>query len=425
MISQISIDNFKLFGENINIPLSRINLFTGINGRGKSSALQVLLLLSQSALQNRFTNTVLLNGANVSLGSFDDVKNKGIPFSEQICFGFTYDNFVVNYFLHSEQSIATELNIERIASIGKLGNDEFEFDLIRNDNLYKLTKKKSVGEGHEFSTSLFDLFISETSLVQYNNNLDLEYVRNEVKNLVHVHYVSADRLGPQNYYENKSLGPFLSIGALGENSVNLLYQKGEDNVDEIVLKGFSKIFGKAEEDLSRTIESNVNYWISEIFQGAQVRVESIRGEDLLKLRISSDSGTSYFKPTNVGYGFSYSLPIIVAGLIAKAGEILVVENPEAHLHPYAQSILAKFLSLVSEAGVQVLIESHSDHFLNGLRICVKDKIIESSSLKILYFDNKLDGMFDDIRVDEDGGISKWHPHFFDQTTRDLNYLLGL
>lgn len=182
----------------------------------------------------------------------------------------------------------------------------------------------------------------------------------------------------------------MSVGALGENTVNILHHKGNDKVNETVLEGYSKMFGENIEELSLTIEDNTNYWINKIFQGAKIQVESIKGEDLLKLRINSDGKSSYFKPTNVGYGFSYSLPIIVTGLIAKPGEILIVENPEAHLHPYAQSILAKFLSLVSASGVQVLVETHSEHILNGFRIAVKNSIVSSKETNVLYFDNKND-----------------------------------
>lgn len=102
-----------------------------------------------------------------------------------------------------------------------------------------------------------------------------------------------------------------------------------------------------------------------------------------------------------------------------------MENPEAHLHPYAQSIMAKFLSLVASTGVQVFVESHSDHILNGFRIAVKNKIIDSTHLNVLYFDHRLDNFFEKIDVDEDGGIDKWPISFFDQSVNDLNYLLGI
>jgi predicted ATPase len=416
MIKEISIDNFKLFKEGIKIPLSSLNLFTGINGRGKSSVLQVFLLLSQSSLINRATNKIYLNGDHVRLGSLDDVKNKDVVFSEKIHFGFKFDQFSIDYYLHNANADASEVFIERIeAEYG-----ESKIDIIRNEELYT----SSISVEKDLKYPLFDLFLGDAIIQQYLKSEKILNIRAGI-NYTDVHYVSADRIGPKNYYENKSLNHFVSVGALGENTINILYHKGNDQVNKIVLDGYSKMFKENIEDLSLTIEENTNYWIDKIFQGAKIQVEAIKGEDLLKLRINSDGKSSYFKPTNVGYGFSYSLPIIVAGLIAKKGEILIVENPEAHLHPYAQSILAKFLSLISSSGVQVLVETHSEHILNGFRIAVKDAIVSCQELNVLYFDNKNGELFDKINIDNDGGVNTWPKDFFDQSTGDLNYLLGI
>jgi predicted ATPase len=146
---------------------------------------------------------------------------------------------------------------------------------------------------------------------------------------------------------------------------------------------------------------------------------------LLTFAISPDGTFNYYKPTNVGYGYSYVLPIIVAGLVAKPGEILIVENPEAHLHPFAQSILAKFLTLVSLKDVQVIVESHSEHILNGLRLAVNTKLIKNEQLSVLYFDREYERYFEKINIDDNGGIDNWPPDFFDQATNDLNQLLGI
>lgn len=423
MITQVSIDNFKLYKENVKIPLSNLNLFTGINGRGKSTVLQVFLLLSQSALTNRATNKIFLNGDNVKLGSFDDVKNKEVSFSEKIHFGFEFDQFSIDYYLYNASTDASEVFIENIKA--KCGTTEV--DLQRIDEWYKASLASKIvanTEGKELQYPLFDLFLSDATIEQYFQNTNIGDIKSGI-NLIGIHYVSADRIGPKNYYENKSLSHFVSVGALGENTVNILHHKANDKVNETILKGYARIFGENIEDLSSTIEDNTNYWIDKIFQGAKIQVEAIKGEDLLKLRINSDGKSSYFKPTNVGYGFSYSLPIIVAGLIAKPGEIFIIENPEAHLHPYAQSILAKFLSLVSACGVQVLVETHSEHILNGFRIAVKDNIVQQSDTSLLYFDNENDDIFDKIDIDEDGGVDYWPKDFFDQASKDLNYLLGI
>ena len=379
--------------------------------------------MSQSAQINRATAQIYLNGDDVKLGTFDDVKSKEVSFSEPICFTFHYDEIVCRYFLYSNQTDASELNIDKIV----VESPGFELGLRKSemgDDLYQFYSSTHPQINKKVLLPLFDLFLSNSTIEHYLPQTSLREIRNVI-NLVGIHYVSADRIGPRIYYENKSLGHFIRVGALGENTVNVLYHKGNDHVNDTILRGYCKIFGEDYKEMSSTIEDNTNYWVDKIFQGAQVKVESIKGEDLLKLRIKSDKKGAYYKPTNVGYGFSYSLSIIVAGLIAKPGEILIVENPEAHLHPYAQSIMAKFLSLVASTGVQVFVESHSDHILNGFRIAVKNKIIDSTHLNVLYFDHRLDNFFEKIDVDEDGGIDKWPISFFDQSVNDLNYLLGI
>jgi len=103
--------------------------------------------------------------------------------------------------------------------------------------------------------------------------------------------------------------------------------------------------------------------------------------------------------------------------------MLIVENPEAHLHPYAQSQIAKFLAQVSKNGVQVFVESHSDHILNGLRVAVLDKIITADDLNILYFQRNADLDIVKIPIESNGAVTHWPPGFFDQTDKILDGII--
>lgn len=148
--------------------------------------------------------------------------------------------------------------------------------------------------------------------------------------------------------------------------------------------------------------------------------------NVLELFFNSNLSKDRFKPANSGFGFSYILPIVVSGLIAKQGEILIIENPEAHLHPKAQSRLAKFLARVSSCGVQIFIESHSDHILNGLRVAVLDEIITADDLNILYLQSgHQQPEVIKILVRSDGGIEEWPLGFFDQMDEDFERLFGM
>ena len=86
------------------------------------------------------------------------------------------------------------------------------------------------------------------------------------------------------------------------------------------------------------------------------------------LEAGLDALADRMRPTNMGFGVSYALPVITAGLLAPAGSLLVVENPEAHLHPAGQSRVGRFLAHLAASGVQVVAETHSDHVLNGVRL---------------------------------------------------------
>ena len=98
--------------------------------------------------------------------------------------------------------------------------------------------------------------------------------------------------------------------------------------------------------------------------------------DLMTFSVAYSLGhkvaSSEYRPTNVGFGITYALPIVVSALSARPGSLLIVENPEAHLHPRGQVKMGELLCQASEAGIQVLIETHSDHVLNGIRLAVRD-----------------------------------------------------
>jgi len=125
----------------------------------------------------------------------------------------------------------------------------------------------------------------------------------------------------------------------------------------------------------------------------------------------------------VGFGFSYTLPIIVAALLLPADGILVVENPEAHLHPAGQSRLGRFLARVAGSGGQVVVETHSDHVINGIRLAtVEDRSIEANQTIVHFFNEDVGGTPTQIEVTGRGGFTAWPAGFFDQIERDLGEL---
>jgi predicted ATPase len=163
------------------------------------------------------------------------------------------------------------------------------------------------------------------------------------------------------------------------------------------------------------------------FPGAGLEVKRIEGANLVTLRLRTSADGNLHRPQNVGFGFTHVLPIIVGALATDVNGILIVENPETHLHPSAQAMMGTFLAQVAAAGRQVIIESHSDHVLNGLRVAVKKKMLEAEEVQIHFFNRRPSVAEATPHVispslRHNGQIDDWPKGFFDQFEQDLEIL---
>ncbi len=423
MLRQLTLKNFKLFKEATPIPLANLNLLTGINGRGKSTVLQSLLLMRQSPEYDRTTSKIIFNGDDIRMGNFQDVKNIASSPSEPIELTFHYDDFHILYQIFQNSNDPVVGDIGNIYLTGKVEGADIALRLINNEGMFNYSVNQEEIDAMSM-IYLHDLFIHDADVEGVLGDGIGPHIKGAL-NFNRVHYVAADRIGPKLFYNEKSLKDFYSVGPFGEETVNILHHKASDLLEEEFIENIARLFHLDPEEIGRDVELQTTFWLSKLFTSVKYRIKRVEDANLLTFSISPEGTFDYYKPTNVGYGFSYVLPIIVTGLIAKRGDLFLVENPEAHLHPHAQSVLAKFLTLVSLRGVQVIIESHSEHVLNGLRIPVYDRIIPNTHLNVLYFDRSQAGYFTKIDVAEDGGIENWPPDFFDQSTKDLNYLFGI
>jgi len=353
MITSLSLTNFKCYAEKTTFPLSNINLLTGINGKGKSSVLQALLLMKQSIERNPHTSQLFLSGDWVDLHSFQEMRNKYVDEDEVV------------------------FEIEQ-------GQGKVCF-------VYELTEASDKnGKANIKMTKYLDTLKEEKIKLNFTQ-LTSPLIENE-QFFKNIHYVSAGRLNAENSYKEKELKP---TGGL-------------------VLKELTH---------NQELALEVNHTLQEIFE-EDIQIKVLDLNDPIVVRFVIDERE--FLPSTVGFGYSYTLPIIISGLIAKENEILIIENPEAHLHPKAQSRLMKFLAKVAKKGVQIFIESHSDHILNALRICVKKEILEAKEVNVFFFANDKNSKSPKIfmpQIDKNGGISDWQEGFFDEWENSLMELV--
>jgi predicted ATPase len=393
MIKEIKLQNFKCFQNLKKFEFSTLNLLTGINGRGKSSLLQSILLFSQASDKSN-SEKLRLNGKYIDLGNFFDIKNSETPQGDKIIvefdLGFLDAKFTISE--NEEDNMSANLISEIImpesnfiATIDKIASTA-------KDTIVKLMPEKT----EEISTQ-------PPVLIQVKDFLYYEMISK-------IHYISADRLGPVKYVDKISFSDFITVGSRGEHTLNVLANSNLPLVYDQLYRGQD----------AKSVIQQTEEWLSYILEGANIEINGRdRDSSVLSMLINNKNNSYKYKPTNVGYGYSYVLPLIVSGLIARENEILIIENPEAHLHPRAQSRITEFFAKVASCGVQVFIESHSEHILNGLRISsLNDSIaINHDDLSIHYFDESFESV--KLLMDSKGKISNWPEGFFDQQELDL------
>lgn len=228
-----------------------------------------------------------------------------------------------------------------------------------------------------------------------------------------LYYLCAERIGPRLDNQDGIL-PFRNVGTQGEYTAQVLE---EDS-------GRIKVIPERWHDstLDPGLKTQTNAWLADIMPDLEVGRVSRLGLQT-QIFVNSRLFGEEFYTTNVGFGFSYVLPIIVTGLIAKPGSFMIVENPEVHLHPAAQVEVAHFLFHIAKSGVKVIVETHSDHILEGFQIDVASHPELASNVSILSFKSEEDQPdVQEISFDDRANFSNWPDGFMDQTNKNYQAL---
>jgi predicted ATPase len=369
VITEVKLENFKCF-EALTLELGPLSLLTGVNGSGKTSAIQSLLVLRQSWAQGLLQQGLLaLNGDQVQLGTAKDL---------------FYEN------AQSEQ-IGIRLTSEDGAQ------DEWSF-------------------GYDKEA---DVLAARSTPSEVSAGIRRSLLGDECQ------YLCAERLGPRASFpiSDFAVREHRQLGTKGEFAAHYLTQYGSEKLQHDLLAHPSSA--------SLALKDQVEAWLGTVSPGARISLTKHPGLDLMQVEFSFAAGrdvTGRHRPTHVGFGLTYSLPILVAILGAKPGAVILLENPEAHLHPKGQAEFGRLLALAAASGIQVIVESHSDHVLNGVRLAIHDGEIEPEAVRIKFFARGGDGagLEHSVRspsIDSDGRIDYWPDDFFDQYERSLEALL--
>ena len=229
-----------------------------------------------------------------------------------------------------------------------------------------------------------------------------------------IHYLSCNRIGSQDIYK-KNRTTNSGVGTNGEYAIDYLCQNKDTPLDDNILKDKSNY----------TLLAQTNFWLQYIV-GANIKAEEVIGTDVVKASYGMIEGR-YSRPQNVGSGISYLISIIVMCLGSKAGDFLIIENPEIHLHPLSQSKLCDFLYFISRAERQLIIETHSDHIFNAARVGIATNTMDSNRMALNFFKLGSDNCTRNyvIQIGEYGKIKNPIPNMFDQFEVDLDRMIGV
>ncbi|MCZ4618455.1 AAA family ATPase [Rhodococcus qingshengii] len=356
MISKIILENFKKFRK-FELDLGNLTVLTGLNGSGKSTVIQSLLLSYQASLVGR-NKVPLVAAPGLDLGRASDVLCVDSP--------------------NSQITIAIESDhqYQWVFDTGNSGDEPF-LDVVSSPD----QPPAPFGESGQRFT-----------------------------------FLSAERLGPRTSHPINHLAPNeISIGEDGRYAAHILATHDRQEVpEELRHPGAGTI---------KTLGAQTEAWMSQLVGPVQFEAALIPRTSMATLRVRTPGNMGeWMLPTNTGFGISYSLPIIISGLIASSGGLMIVDSPEAHLHPSAQSAIGVFLAAVANSGVQVVVETHSDHVLNGIRraVAVEKKICETD-VNIYFFGDEGEIK---LKIDENGKIDSWPTGFFDQMDVDLNKIIN-
>jgi len=374
MFTRIDLQFFKCF-KLLRLPLAPLTLLTGLNASGKSSVLQALALLHQTIHDHEWSTRLALNGSVVRLGSMPDVVDQ------------------------------------------EFGGNSFTIALENDGNLYDWSFE---GERRDMSMRIQHVSVNGKTTkypqeLQYLLPLDeKEAAASLAQRLRNITYISAERAPPREIHRLEDPHAVTVVGPQGEHAMSILHWGGDQSVPtELVLPSSSAI-------RLRQVEEHM----STFFPGFKMELRQTGNSVMLGLRTSDATG--FFNPIHTGFGLTQTLPIVVAALSAAKGDTVMLENPEGHLHPAGQARMGQFITAVARAGIQVLVETHSDHILNGIRRAVKENQLAADQIAIHFFRPRSEELAQVLspNMDDFGHIDDWPAGFFDQFDKDANYFAG-
>jgi predicted ATPase len=436
MLTRLSVENFKSWQKTGEARLAPITGLFGTNSSGKTSLLQLLLLLKQTADSPDRGQVLNFGDARslVDLGDFASVihgHDAQLPL--KIGLGWTLPEpltvsdvtrksaaFVVG------QSLAFSADIiaQKPTSNGalRLAVSRMEYQLeeaqfgMRSKGVTKVSYELfSKAEGFQFVRSQgrpWDLpapvkcygFPDQVRAYYQNAGFLSDFELEFEKEFARVYYLGPLRAYPQREYAWAGAQP-ADMGRSGDLSIHAILASRE--------RGEMISLGKGKK--RQTLEEYVAHWLKRLGLIAEFHVEPIaEGAKLFRVKLRKQPGGPEVLITDVGFGVSQILPVLVLCFYVPEGSTVVLEQPEIHLHPAVQAGLADVLiDAYQKRRIQVIVESHSEHLLRRLQRRVAEQTIEAGDIALYFCENDQGrSRLTPLELDMFGSINNWPEDFF-------------
>lgn len=458
MLRSIGFENYKCF-ERAKVDIAPLTILCGVNSSGKSSIINSLLMMKQSYENTVMENNMSLNGAYIKCGSFEDIstnknnnpikfcveyelnrpakywKGQGTNESKTDIVGYkTLSKIFVNMYNIGKILVKSTILLKKNDNINALQDnvvDEYDIELtpyIDDKEQKKISISLKHQQNKEYRIVIENIPNSEPkielgSCVCYFENLTLVNAyaisvrpsniridgvlaniylifRINAMQFKNVKYLTPLRVYPQRNYilENEMDG----VGLGGEYTPQIMRKYAGKKICGFVPPTEEKLQGVIK---IKKFERLVNLWMEYLGLG---EYSLNQASEMIKLNVGD------YNISNVGFGVSQVLPILVSGLLERGNELLMLEQPEIHLHPAAQMAIADFLLSMAINKRGLIIETHSDHIINRIiKRVLQDKSGElNNMIKIYYVDHEKP--ITQILIDSQKGITNAPKQFFTQ-----------
>ena len=407
MLTLLSLRNFKIWKTTNDIRLAPVTLLLGTNSSGKSSIIQSLLLIRQT-VRCKEPNVSLHFGVegtsdSVVLGQFDDVLCRhGTTKEIEIQFTWSPSGMLENAYTFKGAYKKNSAGAAAISHL-RLGQGGHEFTVTRQPKgAFRLTtadKRSPLASSRELHPQ--NSFSFSATTLSKMPPIDAANIRKAgselLRELERITYLGPVRRLARRHYSWDGVPP----SSLGDD--------GERAIDVLIASGLLSKKGKAGGELFR----QAGMWLTKMGLATGLDVKRVGSSSLYELFILGENN-SRTNLKDVGVGVSQILPVIVACLFAPTGHTVIVEEPESHLHPLAQSIVAElFVKVSKERNIQVIAETHSEHLFRRIQTLIAKGDISKDQCAA-FFVEKIEEQALLLRLEADlfGRIKNWPEKFF-------------